>query len=352
MSISGHILYRDAESRAVLVAPFDPVTAKVTGPAVPLTEEVDPSYCFDVSADGKLVYVPAPGSGEGSEIVWLDRQGVMQPAAEMKAAWAQPRVSPDGTRILLRRTAAQCDLWMLDVDRRSLRRIVRAGDNHDAIWSPDGRRIAFERNNARQMVTLTVVGPREMTTLAEGRDSGVPESWVAGLLAYTVTGQGTRTDIWVRAMDGSSPPAAFLATEANEAHPSLSPDGKWLAYHSDEGGSAEVYVRAYPDVGTVWQVSNGGGTSPLWARDGRELYFTSGIKLMAVAVETEPALTIGNPEELLEDGLSTARARDFDVAPDGRIVTVRAAGGRDGGQQLRILLNWPQEMVRTAGTAH
>jgi serine/threonine protein kinase len=348
---SGHILYRDNESGAVLVAPFDPVAAKVTGSAVPLTEETDGAYCFDVSPDGKLVYVPLPGAGVGNEIVWLDRQGRMTAAAEMKATWAQPRVSPDGKRILLRKTGDDCELWMLDLDRGSLGRIVTAGDNHDAIWSPDGRRIAYERNDARRMVTLTVEGARETTTLAEGLESGLPQSWAAGLLAYTVSGAGTRTDIWVRAMDGSSAPHAFLATAAAETQPSFSPDGKWIAFQSDETGNAEVYIRAYPDAGTVWQVSNGGGGSPLWSRDGRELYYTSGAKLMAVAIETEPTLRVDSPEELLDGGLSTSRARDFDVAPDGRFVTVRTAGGAAGQVQLRILLNWPQEMARTAGAA-
>ncbi|MDZ4804752.1 MAG: protein kinase [Candidatus Eisenbacteria bacterium] len=352
---SGHLLYFDSESQAVLAAPFDPVKAVVTGPAVPLTERVDNNYCFDVSNDGKLLYVPLPGAGEGEEIVWLDRKGATTPAMETRGPWMQPRVSPDGKRVLLRKVGDSCELWMLDVERSVLSRAVQAGDNHDAIWSPDGSRIACQQVDAPpKMVSLTVEGAREMKTIFHGIDPGAPQSWSGGgnRLVFTRNGRGTRSDIWSKSMDGSSPPVVFLATEFNESDPAISPDGGWIAYTSNEAGSADVFMRRFPDTGTTWQVSTGGGGSPLWSRDGRELFFVSGTAMMVVAIETGPTLQVGNPVRLFDGGFSVTRARDFDVAPDGRFVALRSSGAGVGQRELRMLLNWEQAMTASPSSRH
>ena len=166
-----------------------------------------------------------------------------------------------------------------------------------------------------------------------------------------MTGRGTRKDIWVRAMDGSSPPVAFLATGYDEHTPAISPDGKWIAYTSNETGSYEVFVRPWPDTGTAWQISVGGGASTVWSRDGRELCFVSGTRMMAVPVETRPDFRAGTPTELFDGGFNTSRPRDFDVGPDGRFVAVARAGGRGGQQELRMLLDW-EAQTRAVGVGH
>jgi serine/threonine-protein kinase len=349
----GYLVYVDGASQAVVVAPFDPSSVEVTGAAIPLTEQVDGAYCFDVAADGKLVYVPLPGAGEGSEIIWIDREGNVSLALETRSTWIQPRLSPDGKQILLRKTGNECELWIADVERGSLARIVHDGDTHTPIWGPDGKRIVYHEMSEGKLVTQTVGGVRQVEVLAQGSEVGEPGSWSGGgnLFAYTRRGRETSADIWVRVMDGSSPAEPFLATEFNEQDPAISPDGKWIAYVSDETGSREVFVRSYPDNGAAWQVSNNTGRNPIWSRDGTELFFASGRKLMAVPVRPTPdgAFAAGRPEELFEGYLGSNRIRDFDVAPDGRFVSVRGAGDSEGSSELRLLLSWQQEMLRTSG---
>jgi Tol biopolymer transport system component len=350
----GFLLYVDSNSQALVVVPFDPASARSKGPAIPLTEEVDGSFCFDVAADGNLVYVPMPGAGDGDEIVWLDRKGATSKALERRSSWMQPRVSPDGRRILLRKTGTNCELWMLDVERGSLARVVNEGDTHDAIWAPDGKRILYHDTANGTLVAQTVGGMRKVETIAQGTEVGTPGSWTASgnLLAYTSRGQSTRDDIWIRVMDGSTPAEPFLATEFNERRPAFSPNGKWIAYTSDETGSVEVFVRSYPDAGAVWQISTSGGREPFWSRDGRELFFASGRKLMAVRVETGAGFEAGRPEGLFEAYLGNLRVRDFDVAPDGRFVSVHRPGGEAGQQELRMLTSWQREMQKTTRGRH
>jgi len=348
----GRLLYADAQSLAVLAVPFDAASARVTGPAVPLTEPTDPMFLFAAAGEDKLVYVPAAGSGPGDEIAWLDRTGVGPPAMNVQADWTQPRVSPDGSRLLARKVGTLCEIWMLDIQRGSLVEIAHGRDNEEAVWSPDGRRIAYyEADTPQRMLTRTVDGALRVTPLLRGAEAGEPQSWSDGgnLLVYSMRDPRTLSDIWVLPMDGASQPVRFLATEADELAPSISTDGRWIAYSSDESGTAEVYIRPYPDTGEVWQVSAGGGISPLWSRDGRELFFISGTSMMAVPVQTQPTLNLGVPVPLFDGGFSTSRLREYDIAPDGRFVVVRRAGGDAGLPELRMLLNWGQEMRRLAG---
>jgi serine/threonine-protein kinase len=158
-SPSGHLLWCDFESQAVLAAPFDPVKAEITGPAVPVTEPVDFNLAYDLGASGALVYVPA-NSGLGDELVWLERDGKSSLACETRARWRQPRISPDGKRIVVRKQATNCELWTLDVDRGSLGRIAQDADNHDPVWSPDGRRIVYERVGSHMVLALAMDGSR------------------------------------------------------------------------------------------------------------------------------------------------------------------------------------------------
>lgn len=346
----GYLLYRDDASEGTAVVPFDPVTATVTGGAVLLTEPVDSVFCFDVSSTGTLVYVPAPRDGDGRVLTWVDRDGSTQQVLDVQGSWTQPRISPDGRRVLVRKTGTDCELWILDLERFSFSRIVQGDDSHDAIWVPDSRRILFERASAGEIVTLEIVGSRKAEVIASGPNRGKPWSWSGGndLYAYTVNGAGGQSDIWVRRMNADAEPEPFLASPQTEDEPTISPNGRWIAYTSSETGVPEVYVRPFPDDGSAWQVSAGGGNNALWSRDGSELFFVrvEDASLMAVGVdEDNDELVLGDPQRLFTGLLSVERAGDFDVAADGRFITVSSEGGSSNGKQIRIVSNWP-DLVR------
>ncbi len=349
----GHLVVQDRASQGAAVFPFDAEEARVTGGAVVVTEQVDGSFCFDVSPTGLLVYVPAPVEGEGRYLTWVDRDGSRSIASDLKGSWAQPRVSPDGRRVLARRTGSSCELWMLDLDRGSFARIVQEDDTHDPMWVPDGRSILFDRMEAGEIVTMEVSGSRRTRVVASGANRGRPESWSPGvdLLAFTVTGHAGKSDVWVRPMNGDGEPEPFAATPDSETEPEISPDGRWIAYVSDQTGVPEVYVRSLPDDGSVWQASAGGGANPLWSRDGTELFFVrlDDAALVSVAVRDDDGLELGVPQKLFEGLLSTSRAGDFDVASDGRFITVAGESDDTNRLEIRVLGNWQAEVNRLRG---
>ena len=345
----GHILYVDINSTAVLCAPFDAKNLKVTGAAVPLTEPVDLQQCFGLDDHGMLAYVPPADAGIGKEIVWIDRDGKATNVFDTRSTWAQPRFSPDGKRILIRKSLLNCELWLYDVANRSLARIAQNTDNHDAIWSPDGRRIAYlQASVGGHMVVQTIDGAREVKVIDTGNVQGHPQSWSAGgnRLVYTAPGRGTRTDIWTVVMDGVSRPEPFVNGPFDEAYATITNDGRLIAYTTDEYGSQEVVVRQCPDTGQSWQVSVGGGRGPQWSHDGRELFYVSGSKMMSVQIDTRAGFSAGSPRVVFDGGFDYDRPRYFDVNPAGRFIAVRSPGGIAGQRQTRVLLNWPAEMKR------
>ena len=335
--------------------PFDAATATVTGGPVVLTERTDASYCHDVSVEGALVYVPSTPEGQGSRLVWVDPDGTRTVASDVRGTWRQPRISPDGSRVLVRRTASDCELWMLDRERNSFSRIVQGDDAHDPLWAPDGRRILYDRANTGEIVVMEVIGSRSTRVIASGPRRGIPGSWSTGngLYASTVTGPGGQTDIWVQRIDDpDSAPEPFIQTPQSERAPAISPDGSWIAYVSTETGIAEVFVRPYPDDGRAWQVSAGGGDSPLWSRDGRRLFFTALEEddLMVVDVDPGDDVVIGPPRVHLSGVIDGLIAGNYDVAADGSFVTI---GTQDGSSapEIRLLTHWQKLEAQLRGAS-
>ncbi len=225
------------------------------------------------------------------------------------------------------------------------------------MWSPDGQQIAFSSSGGGGAAAQTVLfwqaadGTGSAERLMESSGQRFPTSFLpdsTGFLVFgTVTGtNGDDIGIYRIGEDQTSP---LLETTFEESYPELSPDGRWLAYVSDESGSEEIYVRPFPDInGGRWQVSTGGGTQPLWARNGQELFYRDGEAVMAVPLQTEPSFRAGNPEVMFEgEYLSAQGGPNYDVSLDGeRFLMIKPVVNESFAPQIIIVENWFTELER------
>jgi serine/threonine-protein kinase len=359
---SGHLIY--AQGGNLMAAPFDPQRLTVTGAEVPVVEGVlqSPSsgaaqYSF--SAAGSLVYVSGGTQAGQRRLVWVNHSGVEQPVAAPPRAYWNPRLSPDGRRVAVGIADQESQVWLYDFSGETLTRLTFEGSlNSVPTWTPDGKRIAFQSNKEGPLNIFWQLadgsgGLERLTTTLEATNA--PHSWSPDgqLLAYIELNHTTGFDISVlRLSDRKAQP--FLKTPFNESVPRFSPDGRWLAYVSDESGHWEIYVQPYPGPGGKWQISTGGGTEPVWNPNGRELFYRSGEKMMAVDVATQPSFAAGKPRVLFEGQYlpTPITFPNYDVSPDGkRFLMLEESERATSATQINVVLNWFEELKRRVPTA-
>jgi serine/threonine protein kinase/Tol biopolymer transport system component len=358
---SGHLIY--AQGGNLMAAPFDPQRLAVTGTAVPVVEGVLQSPAtgdgqFSLSVTGSLVYVPGSVQGAQSNLVWVSRNGAEQPLAAPAHAYLAPRLSPDGRRVAVGITGQDSQVWLYDVSRETLTRLTFEGNtNQYPNWTPDGKRISFRSNKEGPLNLFWQMadGSGGLERLSTGDDAETANSWSPDgqLLAFVEVTPTTGIDIWVlRMSDRKVQP--LLRTQFNESAPRFSPDGRWLAYVSDESGRYEVYVQPYPGPGGKWQISTEGGTEPAWNRDGRELFYRSGDKMMAVDIATQPGFAAGKPRMLFEGPYvpTPVTYPNYDVSPDGQrfLMLKRSEQAQAAPTQINVVLNWFEELKRRVPT--
>jgi len=285
---SGHLVY--AQGGSLMAVPFDPQRLEVTGAAVPVVEGVVQAPItgaaqYSISTTGSLVYVSGSLQSAQSRLVWVSRNGVEQPLAAPAHAYQDPRLSPDGRRVAVSIAEQETHVWLYDLSRETLTRLTFEGNtNYTPVWTPDGKRIAFESNREGPYNVFWQLadgsGGLERLTTSEYLQG--PSSWSPDgqLLAFHEINPATGVDIWVLRLGDPSASSGqgrkaqpFLRTPFNEASPRFSPDGRWLAYISDESGRYEIYVQPYPGPGGKWQISAEGGRGPVWNPNGRELFY-------------------------------------------------------------------------------
>jgi Tol biopolymer transport system component/tRNA A-37 threonylcarbamoyl transferase component Bud32 len=371
-SPSGHLMY--AQGGSLMALPFDPQRLTVTGTAVPVVEGVLQSTVtgaaqYNFSATGSLVYVSGGlQSASESRLVWVSRNGKEQPLPAPAHSYWGPRLSPDGRRVAAAIQEPEVQIWLYDLSRETLTRLTFEGNaNENALWTPDGKRITFTSNKEGPLSLFWQLadGSGGLERLNASENIQVPSSWSPDgqLLAFFEVNPTTQRDIWVLRMgdpslrSGQAPSAnsgqvrkaqPFLRTPFSETSPRFSPDGRRLAYMSDESGRYEIYVQPYPGPGGKWQISTEGGTEPAWNPNGRELFYRSGDKMMAVDIATQPSFAAGKPRMLFEGRYEQAPfpIANYDVSPDGQrfLMLKPSESAQSAPTQINVVLNWFEEL--------
>ncbi len=357
---SGHLIY--AQRGSLMAAPFDLQRLALTGTAVPVVEGVRQSTTtgavqYSFSATGSLAYVPGAVQSAQLKLVWVTRNGAEQPVAAPARGYVFPRLSPDGRRIAVGIMDQETQVWLYDLSRETLTRFTFEGNvNLSALWTSDGRRITFQsdKEGPPNVYWQRADGSGGLERLTTSDYTSVPSSCSPdGQLAFVQIDPATGFDIWVlRLTDRKAQP--FLRTPYNETSPRFSPDGRWLAYISNESGRYEVYVQPYPGPGGKWQISTEGGTEPAWNPNGRELFYRSGDKMMAVDIATQPGFTVGKPRALFAGWYEATPATfsNYDVTPDGQrfLMLKRNEQEASAPTQINVVLNWLEELKRRVPT--
>jgi Tol biopolymer transport system component len=355
---TGHLIY--AEQGTLMAVPFDVQRLQITGTPVPVIEGVLQSTGngfaqYAVSADGSLVYIPGSIQASQRNLVWVDRKGAETAIAAPARAYRYPRISPDGQRVAVTVEEAESNVWLYDLRRDTLSRLTfEGGVNLLGAWTPDGKRIAYastRAGGAQNPFWQPADGSGAPERLGTSEFTDTPSSISADgkLVALTEIRPETGYDIDIlQVSDHKMSP--FLRTRFFEGAPQFSPDGRWMVYVSDESGRLEIYVQPFPGPGGKWQVSTDGGTEPTWNRNGREIFYRSGNKMMAVDVTTQPSFSAGKPHALFEAEYMPTPASfpNYDVSADGQKFLVLKPNQPAGvaSTQINVVLNWTEELKR------
>ena len=356
---TGHLVY--ARAGALLAVPFDLSRLEVKGAPVLVVEGVKTdarsgAANFSVSNAGSLLYVSGKSDANMRELLWVDRHGQAQPLTDTKNEFHTPSLSPDGQRLAVSIEGVTQNIWVYDLARGTLTKLSFEEDWGPA-WTPDGNRIAYTSGRVASPPAIAwrfVDRSSEDELLVASETPIFTGSWSPDgkVLAYTdgfaeevLPRRSTGYDIWLIRPDSERKPEPFLRTKFDESGPEFSPDGRWLAYVSNESGRNEVHVVTFPGPGARRQISTAGGTSPRWARNGKELFYRNGNKMMAVAISLQPEFRASTPQVLFEGAYEEAGRPDephnYDVTRDGqRFVMLKPYHEPSAPSQLIVALEW------------
>jgi serine/threonine-protein kinase len=366
---SGFLAYLDASSLLHAIR-FDAARSQTSGEPLSIgTLPIAGAAAYggyDVSATGTLVYLPGQQNAASRRLVWISRDGKEQDTNLPRHAYLYPRFSADGESVALDvRDAFSGDLWLWDLKRDTLSRFTTgAGRNAYPAWTPDGRNLLFasSRTGSDNIYRQAADGSGAAQALTNHPNPVLPYLVSPdGTMAVLRELMGGNPDLALLRLTGTPTIERLIYSRASDVNADLSPDGHWIVYQSDQSGVPEIYVQPFPDVGRGrWQISNGGGLTPLWARKGREIFFVDpGNNLMRVEVQTGASFSAGKPTRFFAQGYSNAAwtrgqgGRTFDLTPDGqRFLVVEDAPDEDSRRdnRMNVVLNWPAQLERIGPT--
>ncbi len=343
---TGYLIY--IRGSTIYAVPFDAGRLEVSGPPVPIEEGgwMNPGSgqaSIGFSNNGVLVFAPSgPRSFSSFALAWMDRQGQTRPLFETLRSYFSARLSPDGQKVTTDVNAANDDIWVYHITRGTLTRLTFAGGNNDLpIWSPDGKYVVYsaEKGKSPNIFRKAWDGSSAEERLTNDPSAQTPTSFTPDgkMLSFEQNG-----DIWILPMEGDRKPWHFVQSPAIEGEGNFSPDGRWMAYTSNESGKNEVYVVAFPKREGKWQISVGGGAGPIWSRNGKELFYVNGSSLMVVNVTSGSAFDFSVPRKLCEIPLSTTV---WDITPDGqRFLALVSQSQQLTLSRLEVVTEWFEEL--------
>ena len=343
----------------LMAQPFDARKLALAGEPVPIAEQVGSvpyGYGhFTASDTGALAYRVGGGSAPISQLTWLDRQGKVVGTAGQPGPYNSLAIAPDGARIAVERAEPKGgDLWLIEsgAGGKSERFTFDPGTETAPVWSPDGSRIMYasSHDGGLNLYQKLSNGAGNEEPFFKSPEQKYPSDWSRDghTVIYSAIDPKTQPDILsvpVEGDVGSRKPTVFLNTQFYEGRGKLSPDGRWLAYQSNESGKNEIYVQPFPvsaDRAGKHLISNGGGGEPIWGRDGKELFYVNQNKIMAAEVSTGAVFKAAPAKLLFETNLGGVNGAGYlyDVTGDGQRFLVKAAGGEGAQEPITLVLNW------------
>jgi serine/threonine-protein kinase len=362
---SGHLVY--LRENTLFAMPFDVRRMEATGSPAPIVQGVTANSAnggsqYSFSQNGTLAYVSGDIGVPEYPVMQMDRRGSVSTLWEEPGTYACPKLSPDGRRLSMTVLRdGNWDVWVYDLERKVATRLTFwDGYDGDQVWSPDGEYLAFssDRDGRENPYRKRADGSGDAERIAEIDHDFWASSWSPDGKWILGEVQAESFDLWAVPADGSGEPVEYLSTTFFDRFPAISPDGRWVAYMSDESGRSEIYVRPFPAAAGKWQVSDGGGSWPAWSKDGSELIFRSEDGLMAAAVTVEsgsfradrpvPVASGGFSKDQIGISVSGSIFPDFEPMPDGEnFVVLQGGEGQSRQTHVTLVTGWFDVLRRT-----
>ena len=351
---TGHLVYARPGGGLEAVL-FDLNRLEVSGTPLPILDGIRTGNVvhYAISTDGTLIYA-AGGYEDQGRLVWVDRQGNIEPLPFPPAPYRKFEISPSGQQLAIGTPGLTSDISIFDLESGTSRRLTLEGNNDIPIWTPDGKRVTFnsDRSGNINIYWKMADGSGDVEQLTSNQNTKYPNSWSPDgrTLIFTEVNPVTHMDIWELSTDGDRKAEPLVATNSADELLSLSPDGRWLAYTSDESGEFQIYVRPYPLTEERHQVSTAPGSEePIWSQSGDEIFYRNGLRWMSSVITTEPEFKWEEPQELFRGNYVNVRGHSYDVAPDGRFLLLQSEQPLTI-TNLNVVLNWFEELKRLVPT--